>query len=107
MAPKRAQPRLALVEWLDAHSPSATLDVTEDALEGVHGPLTILTVGWVLRSDAVGVTIGSEACIDTDQTQSYRSTTFVPRALVVAERPLGRPRTRKDGQPDLPTPEHS
>jgi len=70
-----------MVKWNDAHSPHST-DVfdTADIDDKLHKPIAIYTVGWLLKDDYRGVSIGSEWCEDND----YRSTTFIPRALIVS-----------------------
>jgi hypothetical protein len=70
-----------MVRWNDAHSPTDT-DIIDSANidDKLHKPITIYTVGWLLKDDLRGVSIGSEWCEDDD----YRSTTFIPRALVVS-----------------------
>ena len=71
-----------LVIWNDAHSNSSN-DVTEATM--THEPLVYQTYGWVLKSDPVGITIAAEWCT-ADET--YRSTTFIPRLMVIEEIPM-------------------
>ena len=81
--------RPAVVAWLDAH---ATLDeMSEQDIIGAHRPAHIETVGYIVRSDETGVSIAGEwlpAANGGDET--YRSVTFVPRGMVIEERPARR-----------------
>lgn len=81
---------LVLLTWLDAHSPNATTAVSVDEVDKIHAPITITTIGWVLRDDVNGVTIASEHCGDGD----YRNCTFVLRSLVMEMKPVRTPRKR-------------
>lgn len=66
------------LHWDDAHSPPATEAVHADKLDEVHCSLPIITRGWVLRDDDIGVTMGGEWVGGNE----YRNVTFVPRSLV-------------------------
>jgi hypothetical protein len=78
-----------MVKWNDAHSPLDT-DVidSKNIDEQLHKVIPMHTVGWLLKEDLNGVSIGSEWCGDDD----YRSTTFIPRVLIVSVHRLSRSR---------------
>lgn len=75
----KGKPPLVQVKWNDAHSPAATETVNINEISRVHGTIPIITAGYLLRDDDVGITIGGEDCADGD----YRNITFIPRCLVV------------------------
>src|SRR3990167_3447767 len=78
-----ALPSLHLVCWLDAHGSTGTME----AHEVEHKPYGFTTVGFLVRSDDVGVSIASEVGEDG----KYRDVTFIPRGMITSERPLPRP----------------
>jgi hypothetical protein len=79
---------LVLVKWLDASALAPTTTVDDDNLEELlHKNWPIYTVGWLLKEDGHGVSIGSEWIEDE---QVYRNTTFVPSSLVVSIHRLNR-----------------
>ncbi len=87
--------RQSLVIWQDAH---ASLDelVAGDVV-AKHHPITVHTFGYIVRSDEVGVSIAAEwlpAANGGEET--YRGITFVPRSLVVQERPKRRSRKKEE-----------
>ena len=47
-----------------------------DDLGGLHNPIKMITVGWLLRWDDVGISIANER----DDTGGWRGHTFVPAA---------------------------
>lgn len=78
-------PPLIRVTWLDAHQLREEAELTHaDAVERAHGPLRTTTVGYRLKSDAVGVTLASEIQ-DQAEEPTYRGITFIPRGMVVRE----------------------
>jgi len=86
---------LIAVSWADAHSPAATdvIDATQ-LTDDLHGTMTIVTVGWELRSDTKGIMLAGEFCGGTE----FRGLTFIPRALVLERLELGQkkpPRRRR------------
>ena len=92
--------RPAVVIWNDAH---ATLDeLTEPDIAGAHRPTRIQTVGYIVRSDEIGVSIAAEWIPAADGSdERYRGITFVPRAMVLEERSRRRrpkPATAADAQ---------
>ena len=78
-----------MVAWDDAVGYSD--DIEESDVP--HAPLRYQTYGWILRSDAAGVTIASEWRPDG----KYRDRSFIPRGMVVEERTyaLTQPRKRR------------
>lgn len=76
--------------WKDAHGSVGTFE----AHEIDHKPYVYTTVGYLIKSDEVGVSIAFERGEDN----RYRDCTFIPREMVVEEFSLGklrRPRTRR------------
>jgi hypothetical protein len=69
---------VAIVVWDDAHG-SATKDVTEKELP--HGPVTMTTMGWILREDDIGISIACERFGD-EGVDYYRGHTFIPHGLI-------------------------
>ncbi len=63
-----------VVAWGDAHS---TEDEVKDT-EIRHDAWPVLTYGWILRSDDKGVTLAGEWL----EGETWRSRTFIPRAMV-------------------------
>lgn len=72
-----ALPPIIAVTWDDAHGSRETF--TAEEID--HRPIRFASVGWLLRSDAVGVSIAGERAGDG----SYRDHTFIPRGMVVSE----------------------
>ena len=86
--------------WADAHGSDGTLQ----AHEVDHKPYVYTTVGFLVRTDAIGVSIAFELGEDG----KFRDITFVPRAIVMDEWSLGRlrrPRRRKASFESQPSPE--
>lgn len=73
-------PKLILLVWHDA-SGSAT-KVYEEARD--HQPTVMTSVGWLMQSDQIGVSICSEQYTEDGVTQ-WRGHTFVPRGMCVSE----------------------
>lgn len=83
--------------WADAHGSDGTLQ----AHEIDHKPYVYTTVGFLVRTDTVGVSIAFEIGEDG----RYRDITFVPRAIVIEEWSLGglHKSRKKRQQPQSPT----
>jgi hypothetical protein len=87
--------------WNDAHGDSSQ-DFFETDLQ--HSPQRYQTYGWILRSDTIGITMAAEFCTSDS---SWRSTSFIPRGMVIEEIHLSlakRPK-RKEKQDDPRSPE--
>jgi hypothetical protein len=91
----------AVVVWGDAHMSSD--DVSQYDIN--HAPTKLNTYGWLLRSDPVGISIAGEW---SESDRTYRSTTFIPRPMVIEEvllnlvrKPKKRDRTVVDPSGDL------
>jgi hypothetical protein len=67
--------------WADAHGSTGTIATHE--IE--HKPYHYTTVGFLVRSDEIGVSIAFEQGEDG----RWRDVTFIPRSLVVHEELLG------------------
>lgn len=72
---------VVVVTWHDAHETSGDFATAADI---DHTPKTQHTVGFLLRSDRVGVTIATERSDDG----GYRTTNFIPRGMIVRVRRL-------------------
>jgi hypothetical protein len=64
---------LVAVAWDDAHG-SINVDIHKDKLGGVHAPFLMMTVGFLLEFDEVGISVANEVGQDGE----YRGHTFVP-----------------------------
>jgi hypothetical protein len=84
----RPNPPLVSVRWRDAH---ATATALYEIHELPHAATEITTYGLLLREDATGVSIASEAC----GAETYRGVTFIPRELIVECRPVQRRRASR------------
>lgn len=65
------------VRWEDAHGSDGTLS----AHEIDHKPYVFTTLGYLVRSDEVGVSVASEVGDDG----KFRDVTFIPREMVIKE----------------------
>jgi hypothetical protein len=84
--------------WGDAHGSDGTIA----AHEVDHKPYVYTTVGFLVKTDEVGVSIAFELGED----KRYRDVTFIPRSMVLEEYSLGklkRPRKKKK-QPETANP---
>jgi hypothetical protein len=68
------------VVWDDAWA-DATDSVGERDHDSKHKATVMETRGWLVRDDELGVSIFNERCLD-DGDGSYRSRTFIPRAMI-------------------------
>ena len=85
-----AKPTLACVIWDDAHGST----VSFDEIEMEHKPYRFTSVGFLVRSNEIGVSLAGEIGEDG----RYRDHEFIPRPMVVKEwiiGPLRAPRPRK------------
>ena len=73
---------LYAVTWADAHGSDGTLQ----AHEVDHKPYVYTTVGFLVKTDEVGVSVAFEKTEDG----KYRDISFVPRAIVLEEWSLGK-----------------
>lgn len=84
--------------WADAHGSDGTLS----AHEIDHKPYIYTTVGFLVKTDEIGVSISFEQGEDG----KFRDITFVPRQIVLDEYSLGelkRPKPRKPRTKPVPT----
>lgn len=79
--------------WSDAHSPAATDVYNLSSIGDIHGSMTIVTSGWLLRQDDAGVTLASEWCGGDD----FRGITHVPAGMVreVVMIPIPKPKKKR------------
>ena len=91
--------RQSVVVWNDAHG---SLDeVSESDVDGRHRPHVIHTYGYIVRSDEIGVSIAPEWLPAIDGAdQSYRGVTFIPRGMIIEERPKRRHKKEKEPAQD-------
>lgn len=68
--------RLVMVTWHDAHG-GLDCDLARD-----HKPVTMKTVGWLLKRDESGVMVAAEHYVE-DGAVRYRDYTFIPAGMVV------------------------
>lgn len=88
------KPAIWACTWLDAHGSDGTISPHEVD----HSPYTYTTVGYLLRSDNVGVSLAFESTEDN----KFRDVTFIPRVLVVKETQLyPKPKVAKRVQPPI------
>jgi len=90
---------LYAVTWGDAHGSDGTLQVHEVD----HKPYVYTTVGFLVKTDEIGVSIAFERTEDG----KYREISFIPRAIVLDEfslGPLRKPRRRKKVDPTISPP---
>jgi hypothetical protein len=78
---------IAVCKWSDAHGSDGTIEA--NAID--HKPYVFTLVGFLIRSDAVGVSIAAELGEDG----KIRDCSFVPRKLVLDEYVLGPAKKRK------------
>ncbi len=84
-------PRYGFVFWMDAHSLEATDVVDLHDLGKLHSSKPIITGGWVMKDDEVGVSICGEFCGGSE----FRNSTFVPRSMVLDVWYIKVPRKKK------------
>lgn len=89
------KPQLACVLWNDAHSDSSMF--SEQDME--HKPYRFTTVGFLVRSDDVGISLAQEIGEDG----RYRDHTFIPRLMVQREWIIGPLRTPRKPRQTPPT----
>lgn len=82
-----SKPPIIGVTWNDAHGSDGTIF----AHEVDHKPYVYTTVGWLVRSDEIGVSVASEQGEDG----KFRDVTFIPRNMVVKEFPISPKRSKK------------
>lgn len=84
---------LVVVEWDDAWI-DGNEPITLSEVHVQHKPKVIVTLGYLLLSNAEGISVAAEYYKDEDV---YRGRTFIPRALVKSCKPykLTKPRRKK------------
>lgn len=96
--------RLAVVVWNDAHSTLEELN--EQDIQKGHKPNVIHTSGYLVVSDADGISIAGEwlPANKSDTYETYRNITFIPRPLVISEGKKKRGRPAPDSPSGLGVP---
>ena len=72
---------IVCVAWEDAHGSIAT---AYSEHEIPHASVVILTIGWLLRQDEVGISVANEYCGDG----TWRGVTFVPHGMMQSVTPI-------------------
>lgn len=75
---KQPDKPFGMVLWDDAHVDNS--DLFESDIK--HAPARMHTSGWIIRSDAVGISLAQEW---SPGDGAYRTVTFIPRPMVVEE----------------------
>jgi len=79
------KPQIVMVTWNDAWSSQAGHD--REKVETDHRPVVIQSVGFLVKSNRVGITLAG--CYDLkDGEPSYDRVLFVPRGMVASVRTL-------------------
>jgi hypothetical protein len=73
------KPDLVLVAWNDAAG--STTKIYDEVRD--HVPTVMQTIGWLLKADAVGVSIACE-CYTDEGIDVYRGHTFIPLGMLVS-----------------------
>ena len=89
------KPQLVVAVWDDAWADGSDSVTEKDALDK-HRPTVMQTIGWLLADDDAGISLFNERCLDQGE-ETYRSRTFIPRAMVRSVTPftLTKPRARR------------
>lgn len=82
---------LVVIEWDDAWI-DATEPISLSEVHVQHRPKVIVTLGYLLLSDSIGVSVAAEYYKDEDV---YRGRTFIPRAMVRSVKPYKLTKPRK------------
>lgn len=61
--------------WKDAHQSSLEYELSEIT----HRPMLYITVGICLKNDSTGISFAADKC----ETNTYRSTNFVPAEMII------------------------
>jgi len=85
------------VEWEDAHGSDGTIS----AHEIDHKPYVYTTVGFLVRSDEIGVSVAFEQGEDG----KFRDITFVPRKMIVREFPISPKKVSRGPKRSHPKPD--
>ncbi len=84
------------VTWIDSHGGSNDQYTEQDI---PHEPAVIKTIGWLLRDDAVGISIANENCDDSE----WRGHTLILRALITNVKYVtSKPKTEKLSHEEVP-----
>lgn len=87
------------VIWDDAWA-DATDSVGEKDHDAKHKVTVMETRGWLLKDDAIGVSLFNERCLDAGE-EIYRSRTFIPRQLIKSVTPWKLTKPRKPREKPL------
>lgn len=93
---------LMKVLWFDAWADASDMVTVHDAHEK-HKAALMETLGWLVVDNEAGVSIFNERCLDKGD-ESYRSRTFIPRAMIKSVLPVVKPRKprKRTSSPDPP-----
>lgn len=77
---------LVIIVWEDAwggaHTPVTAFDIDAE-----HLPLTVQTLGWLLKDDDKGVSVFNERYSDGGE-DVWRGRSFIPRAMIKSVTPF-------------------
>ena len=90
-------PALVAVVWDDAKSTAVEEYSLNEVRTQFHKAARYTTYGLLLVDDPAGVTLASEEGAD----RNLRGLTFIPRAMIVEVKLLGRPRVKKPKPPPV------
>ena len=91
---KHPEHELVLLVWMDAWADAENF-VTLHGVQQTHAPMPVQTLGWVLQSDEIGVSLANERSINQSGEETYRGRTFVLRGMVKSMTPFRLVRPRK------------
>ena len=84
-----SKPPLVLVKWNDANVDGDDI-VTLENVDAFHKPTIVNTLGWLLKSDEVGVTLVNEY-----YDELFRGRTFIYRPMIISVIPYNLTPPRK------------
>lgn len=101
MSSKSKTPKVWVVKWGDAHGQSSEANMA--GVMELHREATYYTVGILVKSDEVGVTLAQDYGVPMGPNDeiTYRTRTFILRSMVRDEYPLGRLFKTKKGTPSV------
>ena len=79
-------PEFVIVVWHDAWASGSDM-VSLLEHDTHHRPTVMQTLGWLVGDDEVGISLFTERCLDKGE-ETYRSRTFIPRAMIVSVTPM-------------------
>jgi len=90
--------KFVAVTWHDAWSPEATAIFDAKDLTEEHGPMSVVTCGWLIRDDDKAMMLASEWFVGTTD---FRGTTCILKANVVEVQELGQKKPPRRRRPQV------